>query len=634
MKHILSITALSVLLFACSTSKNEVNDLASSNPIAAEIDLTRILDDKAPVVINPGRFVSETAIFRLPRIIQGSYSEDNFGKYIDDFKALDYNGNSLSVTKLDDNTWQINEAYQLDKLEYYVNDTFDLELFGGISEGIPFSPGGTNISPENYVLNLHGFIGYFDSLKNAQYTLDVIAPANFERSSALQNTNVKSSPDGTKITTSYFAPRYFDITDNPMMYGKLDVEEFMVGDIKIVLSVYSPNKKHKASTIKEVVDKMMEAQIAYLGDINTTSRYDIFLYLTDNSIGQPKGIGALEHHTSTVSVMRENSSNDQLAKSVIDFIAHEFFHIVTPLTVHSEDVHYFDYNDPTFSKHLWMYEGVTEFFSQHFQVYEGLVTTEEFYKEINKQILYSQSYYDDAMSFTKMSENILESPYQENYANVYQKGALIGMCMDILLREESNGQRSMLSIMKELSNTYGINKPFDDESLIDEIVSMTYPSIETFLNTHVIGETPINYDLFLQKVGLTYKQLQVQSGFIDSVKGSIFKADESKNILLFSSNVEDNSFWMENGVKPNDIIKSVNGTKVSINNAKAIIIQLYGAKIGDDILVVLDRNGEEVIIKTKLAQAYSTKYYIGEDENATPDQIKLRASWLNIKSDS
>ncbi len=318
---------LSVLVFACGSSKIEVNDLASANPIAAIINLSQVQDDKAPVIINPGRFNLDTVVYRLPRIIQGSYAVNDFGKYIDDLKAIDYNGNLLPLTKLDDNTWQITNANQLDKLEYYVSDTYDIEIFGGIDESVPFSPGGTNISPENYVLNLHGFIGYFDSLKKAQYTLDVTAPANFERTSALQNTNIKSSPDGTRITTSYFAPRYFDITDNPMMYGDLDVEEFMVGDIKIVLSVYSPNNKHKASTLKETVYKMMEAQKAYLGNINSTSRYDIYLYLSDGSKDQPKGFGALEHHTSTVAVLRENSTKEQLAQSVIDVIAHEFFHI-------------------------------------------------------------------------------------------------------------------------------------------------------------------------------------------------------------------------------------------------------------------------------------------------------------------
>ena len=141
-------------------------------------------------------------------------------------------------------------------MTYFVNDTFDIENSGELPT--PFSPSGTNIEPENFVLNLHGFIGYFDSLKNSQYYLNIIASATFDRSSALQNMGTTASEDGTKITTRYFAPRYFDITDNPMMYGKLDVEEFQVGDIKIVLSVYSPNKIHTAKQIKETMVKMID----------------------------------------------------------------------------------------------------------------------------------------------------------------------------------------------------------------------------------------------------------------------------------------------------------------------------------------------------------------------------------------
>ena len=95
-----------------------------------------------------------------------------------------------------------------------------------------------------------------------------------------------------------------------------------------------------------------------------------------------------------------------------------------------------------------------------------------------------------------MSENVLEEPYASNYYNVYMKGALISMCIDILMREESNGNRSVLSLIKELSIKYGKDKPFDDDSFIDEYVSMTYPSIGEFLNTHVVGDVPINYNDF------------------------------------------------------------------------------------------------------------------------------------------
>jgi len=618
---------LAIMLASCSTTKKAGNDLAVSVPIDTQINLTQVLNDKVPVTINPGRFTTETVTYHLPRVVQGTYSVSDFGKYVDDFKAYDYKGNELSFKKTDTNTWIIDNAVNLDYISYYVNDTFDVEVTGGIGGDTPFSPAGTNIEPDDYVLNLHGFIGYFDSLKNNQYKLEVTAPADFVRSSALQNTGSTTSADGKNITTTYLASRYFDITDNPMMYGKFSVDEFQVGDIKVVLSVYSPNKLHSASSLKDAMYKMMEAQKTFLGDINSTSRYDIFLYLSKGDENSPKGFGALEHHTSTVVVMPEDMPEDALEESMIETVSHEFFHIVTPLSVHSEDVHYFDYNNPTFSKHLWMYEGVTEYFANLFQVNQGLISEDEFYNKMMAKIQTSMQM-NDSMSFTEMSENVLDDPYAKQYYNVYQKGALIGMCIDILMREESDGQRGILTLMKELSNKYGKNKPFEDDKLIDEIVSMTYPSLRTFFDLHVIGKTPINYNEFFEKVGLEIAESKVETGYILNAGALIVGGDGQKGTVFFNDLVLDNSFWAEQGVKPNDVIKEVNGTVVTMQAANQIFQDVFMWKPGQDIEMKLDRNGEEIIIKTRTTQSYTNGQGLMSKEDATESQIKVRNAWL------
>ncbi|TGV04663.1 M61 family metallopeptidase [Flavivirga rizhaonensis] len=616
-----------ILLASCSSTKNTKNDLATSLPIATSINLTGIDNDKAPVTINPGRFTEETVTYRLPKVIQGTYSVSDFGKYVDDFKAIDYDGNEMPVNKVDTNTWSISNAKKLDKITYLVNDTYDIEVKGGIGKDTPFSPSGTNIEPDNYVLNLHGFIGYFDSLKNNQYKLDVTASADFVRTSALQTVGSKTSEDGKNITTSYFATRYFDITDNPMMYGNLDVEEFQVGDIKIVLSVYSPNKIHSAKSLKETIFKMMQAQKTYLGNVNTTPRYDIYLYLSEGKDESPKGFGALEHHTSTVVVMPESMPKEALEESMIDVVSHEFFHIVTPLSVHSEDVHYFDYNNPTFSKHLWMYEGVTEYFATLFQVNQGLVEEAEFYNKIMSKIQQSKAL-NDTMSFTIMSENILKDPYKDQYLNVYQKGALIGMCIDILMREESNGNRGILSLMKELSNKYGKNKPFEDDKLIDEIVAMTYPSLREFFDTHVIGDTPINYNDFLEKAGLEFGEAKIKANYILMNGAPIVSGDPENGTIFFTDMVLKNSFWVEQGVQANDVIKSVDGAALTFQNANKILQDVFMWKPGKDIEVKLERGGEEVVIKTTTTQSYTNGKAIIEKTDATDAQKALRKAWL------
>ncbi|EZH75391.1 peptidase M61 [Aquimarina atlantica] len=623
MKKTLAKISIGVLLIGCGTS-NPTNDIATNVPIATAIDLTQVKDDKVPVTIDPGRFIQDTVNYRIPKVVQGTYAVSDFGKFVDDFKAYDYQGNEIKTEKKDTNTWLITNAKQLDKISYLVNDTYDIE---NTDIGTPFSPSGTNIEPENYVLNLHGFIGYFDVLKNNQYALEVKAPSEMKRTSALPNAGTTVSEDKTVTTDKYLATRYFEITDNPMMYGNLDVEEFMVGDIKIVLSIYSPNKVHTAAKIKETVFKMMKGQKAYLGDINSTPRYDIYLYLAPSTENAPTGFGALEHHTSTVVVLPEQMPDEALASAMIDVVSHEFFHIVTPLSVHSEDVHYFDYDKPTFSKHLWMYEGVTEYFATLFQVNQGLVEEQEFYDKIMGKIQ-SASGFDDTMSFTVMSENILDQPYASNYVNVYEKGALIGMCIDILMREESNGNRGILSLMKELSLKYGKNKPFNDDSIIEEITAMTYPAIGEFLKTHVVGKTPINYEEFFKKVGLSVASERVETNYIQNSGVLIVAGNQEKGTIFFTDLVSDNSFWADNGAKPNDDIVEVNGTKLTLQNANNVLGSTFQWQEGDDIEVKLNRAGEEVIIKAKVTKSFTKGKKLKVINDSTKEQTALREAWL------
>ena len=91
-------------LVGCGATKNVSNDLATSLPIQTSINLYDLSNDKAPVTINPGRFTTETVTYRLPRVIQGTYSVSDFGKYVDDFKAFNYKGEIMEVTKVDVNT--------------------------------------------------------------------------------------------------------------------------------------------------------------------------------------------------------------------------------------------------------------------------------------------------------------------------------------------------------------------------------------------------------------------------------------------------------------------------------------------------------------------------------------------------
>jgi predicted metalloprotease with PDZ domain len=227
-----------------------------------------------------------------------------------------------------------------------------------------------------------------------------------------------------------------------------------------------------------------------------------------------------------------------------------------------------------------------------------------------------------------MSENVLKEPYKGQYINVYQKGALIGMCIDILMREESDGQRGILSLMKELTNKYGKNKPFEDDKIIDEIVAMTYPSLGTFFSEHVVGDIPIDYNEFFEKVGLEIGEGKVETNYILMNGAPIVSGDPEKGTIFFSDQVLENSFWAEQGVQPNDVIKTINGEKMTVANANSILQQIFNWKPGQEVEVKLDRNGEEIIIKTTTTKTYTTGDGIIEKAGATDAQKTLREAWL------
>ena len=198
------------------------------------------------------------------------------------------------------------------------------------------------------------------------------------------------------------------------------------------------------------------------------------------------------------------SAANRMTSTIQSIAAHEFFHIVTPLTLHSEEIGNFDFINTKMSKHLWLYEGVTEYFSHH-AILVGEVNNRQDFIESIREKVYDMSNYQDSLPFTEMSQHVLDT-YADEYQNVYQKGAIIGLCLDILLREYSNGEEGLIDVLSKLGKKYGKDRSFKDEELFDEIVSLSDPRIRTFFKKYVEGPEPLPLADILPKVGIGHKQ--------------------------------------------------------------------------------------------------------------------------------
>ncbi|HPH47496.1 MAG TPA: peptidase M61, partial [Chryseolinea sp.] len=469
------------------------------------LDLTKVVDDKVYVELVPPATSKSEVTFYLPKMIPGTYAIEDYGRFVSEFTALDKKGNKLVVEKLNDNAWKIKDAGKLSKISYWVEDSYDTK----IAEPEIFQPAGTNIEEgKNFVLNGAGFFGYFEGAKDIPFQFSIIRPDNFYGSSGLIAAEVgkplstinreKGSEDSNKRVDIFKTTDYDELVDSPLMYAKTDTAVIKVANAEVLIGCYSPNGKISAKQIAESIEEVLMAQKEFLGGTLPVNKYAFIFYFTDQPV---MSYGALEHSHSSFYYMPEQTI-DQMRGQLRDFAAHEFFHIVTPLNIHSEQIEDFDFNDPKMSQHLWLYEGVTEYNAGSVQVKYGLISPDQYLNVIRSKMLSAESF-SDSISFTDLSKYTLDK-HKEQYSNVYLKGALIGMCLDVKLLKLSGGKYGVRNLLLDLSKKYGKSKAFKDDELFGEITKMTYPEIGDFFSRYVNGAQPLPFAEVFKDLGINY----------------------------------------------------------------------------------------------------------------------------------
>lgn len=188
--------------------------LVHGQTIKTTIDLVNVKDDKVFVTMEFPKMKSSDVKFHFPKTVPGTYSVDDYGRYVEDVSFFDKKGRKLHFNKVDDNTYALKHAKALRKISYFVNDTFDDEMNVGQHKEV-FSPSGTDIEENKvYVINTHGFVGYVDHMQDVPYQLVVNKPLGFYGTTALVD------QDHSDSTDTYILANYAKLTDSPLMCSK------------------------------------------------------------------------------------------------------------------------------------------------------------------------------------------------------------------------------------------------------------------------------------------------------------------------------------------------------------------------------------------------------------------------------
>ena len=597
MKNMFTIIVFTLLII--------LNTSLFTQTITYEVDVTNYKDDLFHVTVFTDGLTSENNIYNLPATVPGTYSNLNFGRFVKSFKAYDKIGSELRTERISTNQWQINNVEVLAKLDYDVEDTFDSDIIDG--KVIPMA--GSGINNDFIVLNTFAMLGYFENLQSEPIKLKLD-----------YNTDWTVGTSLTIDENGYYTAETYDyLADSPIFMGELTTASTTVNDIKVGVYVYSPDTTISADKIMVAADDILQSASEFIG-YSPVAHYNFLMCFLDMPTFMQMGFagaGALEHSYSSLFVF---PATGRLSQEIKDDIAHEFLHILTPLNLHSNIIQPFNFEVPTASQHLWLYEGVTEWASDIMQLRSGLITTDEYLDRMSEKLTINDRFRQD-ISLTDLSKQVYDEAITMQFLNFYNKGAVTAALLDIRLLELSGGKRGLREVYLELLDKYGKDKPFPEDDFFQIFVDMTFPEIEQFISDYLIGTKPLPYEEYMAKLGFKYIPERLSEDTRPSLGIEMGMNEKQQFTIIGASEISTQA-----GLQVNDIPLKIIGIEVSMSTAREIFGKLQSMNFGEKVNIVVQRGDKEVEVNVPLQQR-KDKHIFEEMKNPTEEQLKLREAW-------
>lgn len=384
---------------------------------------------------------------QLPNWIPGSYMIRDFSKNIVSLSATS-NGRSVALTKLDKSSWQA-EA-QLDQLSIaYRVYAWDLSVRSAHVDQTHAFFNGTSV-----FLSVEG-------QEQSSHSVTIERPSNdvdaaFELSTTLTPVDIDAAGFG-----AYAAADYDELIDHPVEIGTFKRLEFLACGVKHEV-VLTGDCFFDEQRVIDDLTRICEYQINFFGAPAPVDHYVFMVMVVD------AGYGGLEHRASTaLMIMRENLpilGESKISDKYLDFLglcSHEYFHTWNVKRIKPAQFVPFDLSAESYTQLLWFFEGMTSYYDDLVLARLGLIDTETYLGVLSKTLTRVQrghgrqtqtvtdSSFDAWNKFYKQDENAPNS-----IVSYYAKGALIALCLDGLLRNKSNHDVTLDTLMRVMWNRW------------------------------------------------------------------------------------------------------------------------------------------------------------------------------------
>jgi predicted metalloprotease with PDZ domain len=563
------------------------------------IDLNNRSTNIFTVTLEPDNLTEKNNIYQFAATAPGTYQTMNIGTYVKSFKAFDINDSVINTKHISTNQWSLSSPEKIKKIVYQVSDTWNAK----VDSNYIYMMSGTVIEKNDVLINGQCVFGYFENMQSSPIKVKINYPKDW-----LIGTALPLDQDGY-----YDADTYDKIVDSPILLGKLTKSSIQIGSTAIDVYTYSVTDMIKSANMVNMLKDILNAENDFMEGLPVN--HYTFLFHFENL-----DAGAWEHSYSSEYVFHEAPLTDNFSEEIKATVAHEFFHILTPLNIHSELVEKFNFVKPVMSQHLWFYEGVTEWAAHMLELRDTLITLQQYFDVLKNELNANDTYKQD-LSLTDLGVHSTEMPDQ--YPNIYMKGPLVAGLLDIRLLELSHGKTGLREVVHELFKMYGPKKSFSENNFFDDFTKLTYPEIADFFDKYIKHANKLPLKEYYNWLGIDYTEI---AGF-DSTKVSLgIQVRFNNNHKLVIESVLDTSPNV--GVfLPGDILEKYDGNDITLGSYQKMLSKTKTLKVGEGLNITVSREGKKVNLFVK-AGAQAIKHVIKINPDATPEQIALRNAWL------
>jgi predicted metalloprotease with PDZ domain len=530
------------------------------------------------------------------------YEIRDFSSHVQQVEAS-ANGQQIPIEKLDKLTWSVK-----------ANGTVTVKYATFWDDVGPFN---TQLNADHAFINPAMILLYVPDRRQEQTSLllkDV--PLAWKVATA---TSTQARPSSSRDAAWDLSSPSFDaLADGPIELSNF--EEFTIHDLSPPVRVVIHGDNYKKRDVENALRKICTYEIKLMEG----APYDQYTFIFHIGKAAGGGGGGMEHSNSTAIYV---PSGDYLA----NVSAHEYFHLWNVKRIRPATLEPVDYTHEMYTRALWFAEGVTNTYGSYALVRTGIWSKQEFYLDLASQITELET--RPAEHWQSAEQSSLDT-WLDKYAlynrpqdsvSYYTKGQVLGVLLDILIRDRTDNQHSLDDVMRAMNQDFAKSGKFYRDSLDVKLEAekITGGSLDDFFNKFISGTESLPYTDVFSKAGLGLDQKE-------SVIATLgFSLQREPDTTWSVASVEAGSEAEKSGLRVGDQVVRWNNGDVPRRPGHWATQQ----KPGDILHLRVRRGDSEEPIDVRLGEHREKFYQIIELSDPDPRAKRIRDGLLHGTTD-